>query len=163
VSGQSLVPVVVTGDEVISDSPTIIEWLERRVPEPPLYPREPARRAEVQVFVSWFNNVWKRPPNLMAAEEEKPQPDAARIAAWSARMRASLDLFEHLLDGRDYLYGEFGAADVIAFPFLKYAVFGLPASDDERFHEILVEHQPLGDGFPGLRAWAARVDARPRA
>jgi maleylpyruvate isomerase len=163
VSGQPLVPVVVDGDEVVSDSPAIIEWLERRVPEPPLYPREPARRAEVQVFVSWFNNVWKRPPNLIAAEEEKAQPDAARIAAWGASMRASLDLFESLLDGRDYLYGEFGVADVIAFPFLKYAVLGLPGGDDERFHEILVEHQPLGDGYPGLRAWVARVDAQPRA
>jgi len=163
VSGQSLVPVLVDGDEVISDSPAIVDWLERRVPEPPLYPRDPARRAEVQVFVSWFNNVWKRPPNLMAAEEEKPQPDAARIAAWSASMRASLDLFESLLDGRDYLYGDFGAADVIAFPFLKYAVLGLPEDDDERFHEILVEHQPLGDGYPGLRAWVARVDALQRA
>ncbi|MEP6811943.1 MAG: glutathione S-transferase family protein, partial [Actinomycetota bacterium] len=147
VSGQSLVPVVVDGAEVVSDSPAIIEWLERRTPEPPLYPRDPARRAEVQIFVSWFNKVWKRPPNLMAAEEEKSQPDAARIAACSASMRASLDLFESLLDGRDYLYGEFGVADVIAFPFLKYAVFGLPEDDDERFHEILVEHQPLGDGY----------------
>jgi glutathione S-transferase len=163
VSGQSLVPVLVDGDEVVSDSPAIVEWLERRFPERPLYPSDPARRAEVQVFVSWFNNVWKRPPNLMAAEEEKPDPDAARIAAWSASMRASLDLFESLLDGRDYLYGEFGAADVIAFPFLKYAVLGLPADDDERFHAILVEHQPLGEGYPGLRAWVARVDALPRA
>ena len=49
-----------------------------------------------------------------------------RIAAWSASMRASLDLFESLLDGRDYLYGDFGVADVIAFPFLKYAVLGVP-------------------------------------
>jgi len=163
VSGQPLVPVVVDGDEVVSDSSAIVEWLERRVPEPSLYPRDPARRAEAQIFVSWFNNVWKRPPNMMASEEEKPQPDAARIAAWSASMRASLDLFESLLDGRDYLYGEFGVADVIAFPFLKYAVFGVPEGDDERFHAILVEHQPLGDGYPGLRAWAARVDARPRA
>ena len=40
---------------------------------------EDARRAEVRVFVDWFNRVWKRPPNLIAAEEEKPQPDAARI------------------------------------------------------------------------------------
>jgi glutathione S-transferase len=78
-------------------------------------------------------------------------------------MRASLDLFESLLDGRDYLYGEFGVVDVTAFPFLKYAVLGLPEDDDERFHEILVEHQPLGDGYPALRAWVARVDALPRA
>ena len=63
-------------------------------------------------------------------------------------MRAALDLFESLLDGRQYLYGEFGIADVTAFPFLKYAVFGVQDGDDDRFHEILVEHQPLGTGYP---------------
>jgi glutathione S-transferase len=67
-----------------------------------------------------------------------------------------------LLHGRDYLFGDFGAADVFAFPFLKYAVFGAPSDDDERFHHILVEHQRLDVGSP-LRAWAARVDAHPRS
>ena len=162
VSGQELVPVLVAGDEVVADSPLIVDWLEERVPEPPLYPREPARRAEAQVFVSWFNNVWKRPPNLIAVEEEKASPDDARIAELGARMRSAIPLFESLLDGRDFLFGEFGAADVMAFPFLKYAVFGLPEGDDERFHAILVEQQPLGVSSP-LRAWAERVDARPRA
>ena len=161
-SGQQLVPVLVDGDEAMSDSPVIIDWLEQRVPEPPLFPREPARRAEVRVFVDWFNNVWKRPPNLIAAEEEKPQPDAARIVELAARMRGSIPLFEDLLQGRDYLFGDFGAADVFAFPFLKYAVFGAPSDDDERFHHILVEHQPLDAGSP-LRAWAERVDAHPRS
>jgi glutathione S-transferase len=162
VSGQRLVPVLVDGDEIVSDSPAIIDWLEERVPDPPLWPRDPARRAEVRVFADWFNNVWKRPPNLIAAEEEKSQPDAARIADLAAQMRASVPLFEDLLDGRDYLFGDFGAADVIAFPFLKYAVFGAPADDDERFHHILVEHQPLDVGSP-LYAWAERVDAHPRS
>lgn len=155
-------PVLVDGDEVVFDSPAVLAWLEARRPEPPLYPRDRARRAEVQVFLDWFNQIWKRPPNLMAAEELKARPDARRIAELSDRMAGSLPLFEDLLEGRDYLFGEFGVADVTAFPFLKYAVFGLPAGDDERFHEILVEHQPLADGSP-IRAWAARVDAHPRS
>ena len=161
-SGQPFVPVLVDGDEVVSDSPVIIDWLEQHIPEPPLFPRDPARRAEVRMFVDWFNNVWKRPPNLIAAEEEKPEPDAERIAELAARMRGSVPLFEDLLNGRDYLFGDFGAADVIAFPFLKYAVFGAPDDDDERFHHILVEHQRLDAGSP-LRAWAERVDAHPRS
>jgi glutathione S-transferase len=163
VSGQSLVPVLVDGGEIVADSPVILRRLEERFPEPPLYPPEPARRAEVGVFVDWFNLVWKRPPNLIADEEEKPQPDAALIEELGAQMRSSLDIFEALLDGRDYLFGEFGIADVIAFPFLKYAVLGLPEGDDDPFHSILVEHQPIGDGYPRLRAWVHRVDARPRA
>jgi glutathione S-transferase len=162
VSGQQLVPMLVEGDEIVSDSPVIVDWLERRFPEPPLYPREAPRRAEVRVFVDWFNNVWKRPPNLIAAEEEQSEPDAARIAELAARMRTYIPLFEDLLDGRDYLFGEFCAADVFAFPFLKYAAFGTPAGDEERFHHILVEHQPLDAGSP-LHAWAERVDAHPRS
>ena len=162
VSGQSLVPVLVDGGEVISDSPVIVEWLEARVPEPPLFPPDPARAAEVRVFVDWFNVVWKRPPNLIAAELEHPQPDAVRIAELAERMRTALPRFEALLTGRDYLYGDFGAADVMAFPFLKYAVLGLPAGDDELFHRILVEHQPLDPSSP-LHAWVRRVDAHRRS
>jgi glutathione S-transferase len=162
ISGQPLVPVLVDGDEIVSDSPLILRWLEIRYPEPRLYPSDPARRAEVQLFVDWFNGLWKRPPNLIAAEEEKPSPDAARIAELAGRMRESVAVFEDLLTARDYLFGEFGIADVVAFPFLKYAAFGLPPGDEERFHAILVEHQPLAADSP-LRAWAARVDEHPRS
>jgi glutathione S-transferase len=140
----------------------ILEWLEERFPDPPLYPSDPARRAEVQVFVDWFNRVWKRPPNLIAAEELAPNPDRDLIADLGTRMQKAIPLFESLLRGRDYLFGEFGMADVVAFPFLKYASFGVPEGDDERFHEILVEFQSLAEGSP-LHAWARRVDTRPRS
>jgi glutathione S-transferase len=163
VSGQSLVPVLVDGDEVVTDSPVILAWLDERHPAPPLYPSDEARRAEVEIFVDWFNRVWKRPPNLIAAELEKPDPDDARVSGWSADLAAALDRFESLLAGRDYLFGEFGMADCIAFPFLKYPVLGLPEDDDELFHRILVEHMPLGDRYPRLEAWVRRIDERPRA
>ncbi len=163
VSGQALVPVLVDGNEVVTDSPAIIALLDARLPEPPLYPADEARRAEVEIFIDWFNRVWKRPPNAIADELEQSEPDFARIAELSTEMRAALDRFEALLAGRDYLFGEFGAADCIAFPFLKYAVFGLPADDDELFHRVLVDHMPLGDGYPRLTAWVRRVDEHPRA
>ena len=156
-SGQPLVPVLVHGHEVVPDSPKILDWLEARAPEPPLYPREPARRAEATVFVQWFNHVWKGPPNELCETD-----DEARRAELVARMHASVEVFEGLLAGRDFLLGEFGIADVTAFPFLKYAAFGLPEGDDELFHAVLVDHQPLAPGSP-LHAWAERVDARPRA
>jgi len=163
VSGQSLVPVLVDGDQVVTDSPAIIARLEQRFPDSPLYPDDKARCAEVEIFVDWFNRVWKLPPNAIAGELEQAEPNFARIAELSAELRAALDRFEGLLAGRDYLLGEFGAADCIAFPFLKYAVFGLPADDDEVFHRVLVDHMQLGDRYPRLTAWVRRVDEHPRA
>jgi len=163
VSGQPLVPVLIDGDETVPDSTAIIEHLEHRFPEPPLFPADEARRAEVAVFVEWFNRVWKRPPNQMAAELERPQPDTARVNRLSARMHAALDRFEALLAGRPYLFDEFGVADCIAFPFLKYAVLGTPPGDEEIFHHVLVDEQPLGAGYPALRAWVLRVDGYPRS
>jgi glutathione S-transferase len=150
-SGQEFVPVAELDGQVIVDSPVILRELERRVPDPPLWPAEPARRAEADVFVDWFNRVWKIAPNRMA-----DQADAAEL-------RGSLDRFEALLTGRDFLLGDsFGIADVIAFPFLKYAA-SIEPDDPDRFHHVLAEHLALEDDYERLRGWIARCDALPRA
>ncbi len=162
VSGQDLVPVLVEGEFVLSDSSRIIAWLEEKFPEPPLYPRDPARRAEVEVFVDWFNRVWKRSPNALDAELSKQRPNEEIAAELAAEIVASRDVFEALLTGRDHLFGEFGAADVIAFPFLRFARYH-EDDDPYLFHQILVEHLALGDGYPNLSAWLERMEALPRA
>jgi glutathione S-transferase len=161
-SGQELAPVAEIDGEVVVDSMRIVERIEELAPDPPLYPVEPAYRAGVFIFIEWFNEVWKVPPNLIAAEEEKSDPDPALIQALGARMRGWLDVFENLLAGSEHLLGEFGAADVCAFPCLKYALLR-EADDDELFHRVLEEHMPLEDNHPRLRDWIARVDERPRA
>ncbi len=163
VSGQELVPVLVDGDLVLHDSPRILEHLEKRFPEPPLFPRDPARAEELRSFLDWFNQIWKRPPNLIAAEELKSDPDRARIAELEQRIAAALDRFENLLSGRDYLFGnELTAADVTAFPFLKYALLWTDG-DPDRFHEILRDTMPLDGRYPRLEAWIRRMDELPRA
>ena len=163
VSGQGLVPVLVDGAEVVADSTRILRHLEARWPDPPLFPRDAARRAELDVFLDWFNEVWKRAPNSIEDELGREQPDQERIAAHAARMRESLDLFEQMLDGRDHLFGDdLSAADCAAFPFLKYAKLRDPA-DDELFHRILEDNLKLDGAHPRLSAWIARVNERPRA
>jgi glutathione S-transferase len=147
---------------VIADSTAIIEELERLHPEPPLYPADLGARARVDVFVDWFNRVWKGPPNQLEAELNRPQPDAETVERLGAELSAALGRFEALLHGCDYLFGEFGVADCIAFPFLKYAVLHDP-DDTEQFHRILVEHQRLDGRHPRLEAWIHRVNERPRA
>jgi glutathione S-transferase len=146
----------------INDSVAIMRHLERRTPEPPLFPADPRRRAEVDLFIEWFEQVYKHAPNAIEDELEGAAPDEALIEAQAERMRAHVALFEGMLDGRDYLFGDFGAADCVAYPFLKYAA-GRDPADDELFHVILERHQPLGDAHPNLSAWIDRVSERPRA
>ncbi len=166
ISGQGLVPVLeAASGEVISDSMAIVAWLERAVPEPALWPATAAQRAEVDVVVDWFNRVWKGPPNAIAAERGRLVPDTTQIAAWSTALHGWLAWFEALLDGRDFLMGAaFGAADVCAFPFLKYGVLPPAPDDADPFHAVLAEHLPITAAeHPRLVAWVRRVDALPRA
>ena len=156
-SGQELVPVLVDGDLVLPDSTRILAHLEERFPEPPLYPADPARRAEAEVFVDWFNRVWKRAPNALESEPAGPHADAL-----AAEIAASRDVFEALLTGRDYLMGDFGVADCVAFPFLRFARYH-EENDPYVFHAILIEHLALGDSYPRLAAWLERMEALPRA
>lgn len=162
VSGQDLVPVLVDGDEVVTDSARILRHLEARNPEPPLFPADPAARAEVELFLDWFNRTWKREPNLITDALERGDGDSADVARWSARLQDRLDLFEGLLSDRDHLFGAFGAADCAAWPFLRYAV-SIEPDDDERFHQVLHDRMTLDERHPNLRAWIARVAERPLA
>jgi glutathione S-transferase len=150
VSGQPLVPVLVVDGAPIAGSMDIVARLEDLQPEPRLYPVEPARRAQLDLFVDWFDRVWKVAPNAI---ESGTGPTADHAAA----MDAHLDRFEALLAGGDHLLGAFSAADCCAYPFLKYAT-GRHPDDGEPFHQILDEHQSTA-GRPRLAAWIERVAA----
>jgi glutathione S-transferase len=162
ISGQPLVPVLVHDGRVVVDSTVILRYLDELQPEPALFPRDEARRAELDVFLDWFNRVWKRPPNEIEAEQARAEPDVARIDELGRELTGSLDLFERLLGGRDYLFGEFSAADCAAFPFLKYGLIH-DETDTDEFHLILRRYLSLNGGYPRLEAWIRRVDERPRA
>jgi glutathione S-transferase len=163
ISGQGLVPVIEDGGEVINDSVAILRHLDRRTPDPPLFPADPTCRAGVEVFIGWFEHVYKAAPNAIEAELERDDPDERLIARLGAELAARLDVFEGLLTGGEYLVaGRLTAADFVAYPFLKYAA-GRDPADTELFHVILDDHQPLGDGHPQLRAWIERMAALPRA
>lgn len=153
-TGQDLVPVLEDGGLVLWDSPAILEHLDERYPDPPLHPPDPSGRALAEAFCEWFNRVWKVAPNALAGGVADP--------ALSATIRRHQDRFEALLsDGREYLLGAFGIADVTCWPFLRYATDAV-AGDDDPFHEVLRRELAL-DGRPHLAAWIARVGARSEA
>ena len=161
-SGQPLVPVLETDDgRVLTGSMAIVDWIDATWPQPhPLYPADPAARREVEGFITFFDAVWKVAPNAIEAEQARPRPDAARIAAWAAQLRGWQHGLAALLHGRPYLFGDApGAADVCAHPFLRFATSSDP-EDDDLFHGVLLEHLALQPGeHPDLAAWIDRVAA----
>lgn len=164
-SGQPLVPVAELDGGVVTDSMRIVARLEELYPKPPLYPSHPAPRAMLEIFVDWFNEIWKAPPNEIDAERAAPEPDEGRIAELLARARSFTPRFEGMLHAHPYLMTSEApsAADICAFPHLKYALVVTPPEDSEPFHRILEECLKPADAYPRLLDWVRRMDALPRA
>jgi maleylpyruvate isomerase len=159
-SGQELVPVLETDDgQILTDSMPIVAWIDATWPDrAPLYPADARARGEVEAFVDFFDRVWKVSPNAIQAEQEQPAPDGRKIAAWGAQLRGWQHGFDGLLHDRRYLFGDTpGAADLCAYPFLKFAISTDP-DDDDLFHGILIEHLAHRPGeHERLAGWIARM------
>lgn len=159
-SGQELVPVLeLPGGEVLTDSPAILRRLEADHPVPPLWPADPARRARVDVVVEWFNGVWKGPPNRLAT-----RPDAAEAPTWAAQLAAWTDTIDGLLTEGGWLAGDaLTAADITAYPFLRYGIAPADPADTDPFHAVLRQHCAPGAHHTATRDWLARMARLPCA
>ncbi len=56
-SGQRQVPVLVDGDDVVSDSSAICRYLEEMRPEPVLIPADPKQRAQMHLIEDWADTT----------------------------------------------------------------------------------------------------------
>jgi len=153
VSGQGRVPVADFDGEIVVGSLAIIGRIA-----PGLWPSEPRPRAQVDVFLDWFERVWMHPLGVLFT----PGVDEERRERAGTRLERSLDRFEALLDGSAFLFGELTVADIAAYPFLKYATDDENPDDDYEIHHLMRRYQSL-DGRPRVAAWLERVSALPQA
>jgi len=134
------VPVLIHGDVELFDSTLILEYLEDAFPEPPLWPKGTAARAEARLLELKADDVvFMNIVRLFGLEEtpDDPKAVAARAAAHGhyAEMEARLGV-------RDYLAGPYSYADIGFFMAQFYG---------ERKGAVMSE------ATPRLLAWRARV------
>jgi maleylpyruvate isomerase len=129
INPQGLVPALVDGDQVLIQSPAIIEWLEEKYPNPPLLPADAQQRAHVRALAAMVGCDIHPINNRRILEYLRHQfkADESAINAWCATwITAGFDAFEALLAADrtrgDYCFGnQPGLADVYLVPQVESA------------------------------------------
>ncbi len=110
------IPALKDGDFCMSESDTLIEYLEDKYPEPALLPGTPAERAR-QRYLGRFHDLWME-PRLRAtfAHVDPSGRDEAFVAETLAAYQVRVDQLEQLIDPQPYMVSaQLGAADC-AYP-----------------------------------------------
>jgi glutathione S-transferase len=165
--GYRRTPVMQIGADIYCDTQCIIRELERRFPEPPLFPEgfrglaaATAMWTDKTFFQSTVNLVFgslaDKVPQEFIADREKLRGAKFDVAAMTAaipqmrdQFRANVDWIEAQLgDGRAWMCGEHASlADVNAYMNVWYVRTNLSGLDD-----MLAE-------FPAVGVWEARMRA----
>ena len=115
---NGLVPVLLDGDFVLSESNSICRYLCGKAGRPDLLPHEPQARASVEQWMDWqatdLNASWRYA--FMALVRQSPAfADPAQIAASAEAWNRNIGILErHLAAGGPYAAGErFTLADIV--------------------------------------------------
>lgn len=143
INPKKQVPVLVHGELEIFDSTQILEYLEDLRPEPALWLTGTANRARVRQLEHRSDEVYfPHVIKLMGLQDKLDEPQAL------AALQGARDFYrylEPLLDGQDYMLGDFSNADIALYMAM---LFG------ERMSAHLTAQTPR------LLAWRDRMSAR---
>jgi glutathione S-transferase len=147
VNPKHQVPVLVDGAVEIHDSTQIFEYLEDRWPEPPLWPRSPAARAEARKLELYSDEIFFPPVIRLMGLRGNPDPvDAPEWKKARAEIAAHYLFLNELLRDREYLAAQFSYADIAFYMAQFFAAR----------HTV-----PITAEHPNLAAWRERMIARP--
>ena len=150
VSPYTKVPVLKQGDAVVWESSIINEYIEEIFPDPPMLPRDPARRALARFWIDFcnvrFTPTWYK---LLMARETSERAELA------ARLRDHFLFMERqgiaaLGDGPYWMGEAMGLVDLSLYPWFER----LPVMAHYRG-----VHLP--EDCKLLRSWAERMSERP--
>jgi glutathione S-transferase len=153
VNPKGQVPVLYDGDLALFDSTVILEYLEDVYPDPPLYPSDPAERAECRLRELYADEILMADVRRLMYRTGAPHPDpetqSRRIADGKqaeAAIREHHIVLDQFLSGKPFFCGPFSVADIALFVAVLYGLrLGGPALPQAS----------------SLAAWYARVGVRP--
>jgi glutathione S-transferase len=164
--GYRRTPVMQIGADIFCDTQIIVRELEKRFPDPTLFPAGNAGvpwalgmwtdRPFFQSTVSLvFGSLGDKVPQDFIEDRSKLRGAKFDVAAMTAaipqmrdQFRANVDWMEaQFKDGKPFLLGEFSLADVHAYMNIWYTRQSLPEIDD------ILKHLPL------ISAWERRIQA----
>jgi glutathione S-transferase len=150
-----LVPTLVDGDLVLTESSAILKYLADKVGSP-LYPKDLKQRAKVNEMMDWWNTQFYReygyhfvyPQTLQHMKLDSEQGTKDLVARGQRNATALLGVLDRhwLGDGRKYLCGDqFTIADCLAVGILSIADW---------------IGQPFA-AYPNVERWLKNVTSRP--
>jgi len=122
------VPVLTDDATVLYESLIINEYLDEKYPNPPLMPKDPAKKAKGRILVDYgmahFDSAYQKlRMELMKEAKERSQPiiDGAK-----SELKKLLQRFEEELGDQQYLLGDFSVVDADLIPrFTRLEGFGV--------------------------------------
>jgi glutathione S-transferase len=155
------VPTIKDGDFALSESLAILAYLDRKVPEPPLFGRTAEESGLVWKAINESVN-YLDPPAIRIVGPlffNKTDEKADDMRAALKELHAELRLLETTLAKQRWIAGgEISAADCVVFPAIE-SILRAAGKDAAKAFDLGIV--PLERTYPALAAWRERVRALP--
>lgn len=138
-------PTLVDRDLVLYDTFIINEYLDERLPHPPLMPVDPVSRAKQRLMIMRLNRDWL--PSVKVLQEDKKNSEALKV------VRDGFIAISPLFSEQDFFMGEeYSLVDVVLAPILwRLPVFNITipkqAQAVEEYAERLFARQAFQDSL----------------
>jgi glutathione S-transferase len=122
------VPVLTDDGTVLYESLIINEYLDEKYPNPPLMPKDPAKKAKARILIDYGMAHFDAPYQKLRMELMKNANEQNQqvIASAKGELKKLLQRFEEELGDQQYLMGDFSLVDADLLPrFTRLEGFGV--------------------------------------
>lgn len=156
------VPVLRDGDYVCFESLAILQYLDRKHPEQPLFGRSAEETGTITRVISEYQSYVEDHIKKVMYAILFPSPDSGHsddVARAMHLLAAEARTIEGRLTSSSWLVGEhFSAADIVIFPGIRILMRTL---ERREAGELRNRFLPLEANYPAIDAWIGRVEALP--